>query len=286
MTGEIRPCLIDGTYELFRAFYGAPSKISTSGIEVGATLALGRSLYKLARDDTFTHFVVAFDTVIESFRNRLFEGYKTGDGIDPSLYAQFPLAERLAQALGFAVLSMIEYEADDGLAAASELLKTRSTAQRITIASPDKDLMQLVDERVVTWDRLRQKTYDNAAVLAKLGVAPESIPDYLALVGDSADGIPGVPRWGASSAARVLSEYKHLEHIPRQASLWNVQVRGAEGLAQQLANHEQQVMLYRELATLRSDIDLGKSIDDFEYRGINEVELSLFEEELGVTFAR
>lgn len=286
MTGEIRPCLIDGTYELFRAFYGAPSKISTCGIEVGATLALGRSLYKLARDDTFTHFAVAFDTVIESFRNRLFEGYKTGDGIDPSLYAQFPLAERLTQALGFAVLSMIEYEADDGLAAASELLKTRSTAQRITIASPDKDLMQLVDERVVTWDRLRQKTYDNAAVLAKLGVAPESIPDYLALVGDSADGIPGVPRWGASSAARVLSEYKHLEHIPRQASLWNVQVRGAEGLAQQLANHEQQVMLYRELATLRSDIDLGKSIDDFEYRGINEVELSLFEEELGVTFAR
>lgn len=286
MTGEIRPCLIDGTYELFRAFYGVPSKISTSGIEVGATLALGRSLYKLARDDTFTHFAVAFDTVIESFRNRLFEGYKTGDGIDPSLYAQFPLAERLAQALGFAVLSMIEYEADDGLAAASELLKTRSTAQRITIASPDKDLMQLVDERVVTWDRLRQKTYDNAAVLAKLGVAPESIPDYLALVGDSADGIPGVPRWGASSAARVLSEYKHLEQIPRQASLWKVQVRSAEGLAQQLVNHEQQVMLYRELATLRSDIDLGKSIDDFEYRGINEVELSLFEEELGVTFAR
>ena len=119
-----------------------------------------------------------------------------------------------------------------------------------------------------------------------MGVAPESIPDYLALVGDSADGIPGVPRWGASSAARVLSEYKHLEHIPRQASLWNVQVRGAEGLAQQLANHEQQVMLYRVLATLRSDIDLGKSIDDFEYRGISEEGLSIFEEELGVTFAR
>lgn len=286
MTNEVRPCLIDGTFELFRAFYGAPSKVSASGIEVGATLALGRSLYKLAREGTFTHFAVAFDTVIESFRNRLFEGYKTGEGIDPSLHAQFLLAERLTHALGFTVLSMIEYEADDGLAAATQLFKNGSAAELITIASPDKDLMQLVDERVVTWDRLRQKVYDRAGVLAKMGVGPKSIPDYLALVGDSADGIPGVPKWGARSAGVVLAEYGRLEDIPRQASSWTVKVRGADALAQQLRDHEQEVILYRVLATLHSDIELDKTVEDFEYRGINDEELRIFEQELGVTLAR
>jgi 5'-3' exonuclease len=282
----IFPCLIDGTYELFRAFYGAPSRLSPGGQEVAATLALGRSLLGLARSGQFTHFAVAFDTVIESFRNDLFAGYKTGEGIDPALHAQFPLAERVTQALGFRVLSMIEFEADDGLASAARLFRSLPEVSKVTIASPDKDLMQLVDEKVVTWDRLREKEYDRSAVLAKFGVEPESIPDYLALVGDTADGILGVPRWGARSAGLILAHYRHLEHIPPDESQWQVRVRGAAALAQSLRDHQQEVMLYRKLATLRDDVDLGLSVSDLAYQGVWAEELSRLEAELGLKFAR
>lgn len=283
---SISPCLVDGTFELFRAFYGAPSRLSSAGQDVAASISFGRSLLALARSERFTHFAVAFDTVIESFRNDLFEGYKTGEGIDPLLHAQFPLAERVARALGFCVLSMIEFEADDGLASAARIFEEDERVERVVVASPDKDLMQLVSGKVITWDRIRDKTYDEAGVIAKMGVRPESIPDYLALVGDSADGIPGVPRWGARSSALILSEYGHLERIPRHHEEWAVKIRGAASLAEQLQKHEQAVSLYRTLATLRRDVALGVTVSDMEYTGENEVELAALEVELGVGFSR
>jgi 5'-3' exonuclease len=283
---SIRPCLIDGTFELFRAFYGAPSQHSSSGQEVGASVALGRSLLSLQRQSTFTHFAVAFDTVIESFRNRLFPGYKTGDGIDPALLGQFTLAERVTQALGFRVLSMVEFEADDGLASATQLFLSLQEVDKVTIASPDKDLMQMVGPRVVTWDRMRNKEYDCAAVVAKMGVEPASIPDYLALVGDTADGIPGIARWGAKSAATVLAHYRHLEEIPSDHRLWAAPVRGAQALAEQLAQHRELGLLYRELATLRRDVPLELSPADFLYQGPDSHQVQSLELELGVRLTR
>lgn len=283
---SIRPCIIDGTFELFRAFYGAPSQLSAAGHEVGASVALGRSLLSLQRQGHFTHFAVAFDTVIESFRNQLFAGYKTGAGIDPALLGQFGWAERVTQALGFRVLSMIEFEADDGLASAAQLFLSIPEVERVTIASPDKDLMQLVGARVVTWDRLRNKEYDVAAVIAKLGVKPRSIPDYLALVGDTADGIPGVPRWGAKSAATVLAHYRHLEDIPDDHKKWAMPVRGAPALAEQLALYRDRALLYRTLATLRCDVPLGLGPGDFLYQGVDEPQVRSIQEELGLRLLR
>jgi len=283
---SIRPCFIDGTFELFRAFYGAPSQRNAAGQEVGASVALGRSLLSLQRHGNFTHFAVAFDTVIESFRNQLFAGYKTGEGIDPALFGQFVWAERVTQALGFRVLSMMEFEADDGLASATQLFLTLPEVDKVTIASPDKDLMQLVSERVVTWDRSRDKEYDAAAVLAKLGVEPRSIPDYLALVGDTADGIPGVPRWGAKSAAVVLAHYRHLEEIPDDHKKWAVSVRGAQALAEQLVLHRERALLYRTLATLRCDVPLALGPADFLYQGVAEDQVHTVQEELGVRLLR
>lgn len=281
-----RPCFVDGTFELFRAFYGAPSQVSASGREVGACLALGRSLLSLRRQGPFTHFAVAFDTVIESFRNELFAGYKTGEGIEPILLAQFDLAERVTRALGFSVFSMFEFEADDALASLAARFKTWPTVERVTIASPDKDLMQVVDAAVVTWDRLRDKRYDHAGVVEKLGVEPRSVPDYLALVGDSADGIPGIARWGAKSAATVLGHYGHLENIPDDHKQWAVRVRGAQPLAEQLAQHREQAVLYRTLATLRQDVVLDVTLEDLRKKDVDEGQLRALEAELGVTLPR
>jgi len=283
---SIRPCFIDGTFELFRAFYGAPSQRGSSDQEVGASVALGRSLLSLQRQGKYTHFAVAFDTVIESFRNRLFAGYKTGEGIDPALLSQFALAERVTQALGFRVLSMIEFEADDGLASATELFLSLPEVEKVVIASPDKDLMQMVGPRVVSWDRLRNKEYDAALVLEKLGVEPQSIPDYLALVGDAADGIPGVPRWGAKSAATVLRHYRHLEEIPSDHKQWVTPVRGALALSEQLCQQREQALLYRELATLRRDVPLELLPADFLYQGVDEDQVQSLEGELGVRLTR
>lgn len=276
-----RLCVVDGTFELFRAFYGAPSRSSSAGKEVSAAIALGRSLRALAKSGQFTHFAVAFDTVIESFRNDLFAGYKTGEGIDPLLLAQFPLAERVAAALGFAVFSMIEFEADDALASAAAQFADREDVESIVIASPDKDLMQCVRAGVTTWDRIRDKHYDEAGVIEKMGVSPQSIPDYLALVGDSADGIPGIPRWGARSAAQVLARYTRLEDIPRQASAWETPVRGAAALVEQLVEHEAQVLLYRRLATLRQDVPLGITYENLKYSGPDASLLEQLNTELG-----
>jgi 5'-3' exonuclease len=210
---------------------------------------------------------VAFDTVIESFRNELLPTYKTGEGIDPQLWEQFPLAEQVTEAIGFKVLRMIDQEADDALASLAHAGSSSGAFQRVVLATPDKDLMQCVrGTRVVTWDRMRQKYYDEAAVVEKLGVAPESVPDYLALVGDPADGIPGLPRWGARAAARVLAVYGHLEQIPDEIDAWDLALvgalRGAPALATILRQHRQQAQLYKTVATLQSDLDLMSSWDE------------------------
>src|SRR5512145_742071 len=207
--------LVDGTYELFRSFFGAPPKKAPDGREVGATLGLLSSLLSLLSKSGATHVACAFDHVIESFRNDLFPGYKTSAGVAPDLLAQFPLAEEAVAALGVVVWPMVAFEADDALATATKRFKKNKSVEQILVCSPDKDLAQLVEgNRVVCWDRKRDLIIDEAAVAEKFGVPPESMPDWLALVGDSADGYPGIPGWGAKSAAVVLSHYKHLESIP------------------------------------------------------------------------
>ena len=258
--------LFDGTYELFRAFYGAPSKVTASGEEVGATRSLLLSLAGFARQPGVTHLACAFDHVIESFRNELFQGYKTGEGIEPSLWAQFPLAEDVVRALGFVCWPMVEFEADDALATAAA--RFAPEVEQVVILSPDKDLLQCVrGQAVVVHDRLRNRTYDEAGVVGKLGVSPASVPDYLALGGDTADGIPGIPRWGAKSAALVLAQYGHLEHIPDDDRAWTVKVRGAPALAANLRGLREASLLYRKLATLRTDVPLAESLDDLRWRG-------------------
>jgi 5'-3' exonuclease len=273
--------LIDGTYELFRAFYGAPGKTGAGGREVGGTCALMRSLLYLCSDREVTHVACAYDHVIESFRNQLYAGYKTGDGMDPALYGQFELAERATAALGIVAWPMIEFEADDALATFAARCAADPQVEQVVIGSPDKDLTQCVQgARVVCWDRMRKKVLDEPGVVAKFGVAPGSIPDWLALVGDNADGFPGIARWGARSAAAVLAHYLHLEHIPDDPRAWEVPVRGAAALAQSLQAGRAEAMLYRELATLRRDAPLAETLSDLTWRGPKLDELSALAREL------
>lgn len=281
--------LLDGTYELFRSYYGAPSGKDKDGREVGATRGLLRSLVAMLRDPDVTHIGIAFDTVIESFRNQLFDGYKTGEGIDPLLFAQFPLAERATEALGICTWRMIEFEADDAVATAAAIAARDKRVTQVRICTPDKDLAQcVVGDRVVTVDRMRERTYDEAGVREKFGVSPKSIPDYLALVGDTADGIPGVPRWGEKSASTVLAVYEHLEAIPDNDTAWKVKVRGAAALAKELAAHREESKLYRQLATVRTDVPLEENVDDLAWRGADRKALEALCEELSdkSTFAR
>ena len=274
--------LIDGTFELFRAYFAVPKTQSASGAEIGAARGLLRGFAALLGSGQVTHVACAFDHVIESFRNDLFDGYKTGDGIDPDLYSQFELAERVTRALGIVTWSMIEFEADDAIATACQRFSALPQVTRVVIASPDKDLAQCVSgTRVVCWDRLRNNWLDEPGVVAKFGVAPESIPDYLALVGDTADGIPGIPRWGAKSAATVLAEYVHLERIPNRVEAWSVKVRGADALSKNLEELRDASLLYRKLATLRYDVPLAESLSDVQWRGPDEAELARLCEELG-----
>ncbi|MEZ5967013.1 MAG: 5'-3' exonuclease H3TH domain-containing protein [Planctomycetota bacterium] len=262
--------LIDGTYELFRAHYGAPPARAPDGREVGATRGLLRSLWSLLRQPGVSHVACAFDTVIESFRNEMFAGYKTGDGLDPDLFGQFPLAERAVAALGIVVWPMVEFEADDALASGAWRYAADPRVERVTLCSPDKDLAQCVrGTRVVCLDRRKQRVLDAEGVVAKFGVRAESIPDWLALVGDDADGIPGIPRWGAKSAAAVLAHYEHLEAIPDDARQWRVQVRGAAALAASLADGRQAAELYRRLATLRTDVSIQADVDQLRWRGVD-----------------
>ena len=274
--------LVDGTYELFRAHFGAPEASAPDGTVVGATLGLMRSLLSLVREDGVTHVAVAFDHVIESFRNDLFPGYKTSDGVPQELLDQFALAERATQALGLVVWSMVEFEADDALATAAARAADDPAVEQVVICSPDKDLTQCVrGARVVCLDRRQRRVYDEAAVVEKFGIAPASIPDWLALVGDDADGIPGVPRWGERSAAALLARYGHLEAIPDHESDWNVSVRGAAALALSLRNHRDVVLLYRQLATLRRDVPHLEGTAGLEWRGAVRVDLEALSKEIG-----
>jgi 5'-3' exonuclease len=263
--------LIDGTYELFRNHFGAPPKMAPDGREVGATLGLLRSLSMLLTSPNVTHVGVAFDHVIESFRNDLFAGYKTGEGVDPKLLAQFSLAEEAVSALGVVVWSMVEFEADDAIASAAKRFRKNKTVEQIIIASPDKDLSQLVsDNRIVCWDRRREIIIDEAGVMEKFGVRPQSIPDWLAVVGDSADGYPGIPGWGAKSASAVLSHFEHLEKIPDDPGKWkldSISPGRAASLAQSLAENRTDALLYRKLATLREDVPIEEKLSDLKWQG-------------------
>lgn len=274
--------LVDGTYELFRAYYGAPSRTAPDGTEMAAARALLGTLVQLLTKEGATHVGVAFDHVIESFRNELFDGYKTGAGIDPLLWAQFPLAEEVTRALGLTCWPMVDFEADDAIATAAHRFAEDDAVEQVCICSPDKDLMQCVrEERVVVVDRRRDIIYDEAGVKEKLGVAPESVPDYLALVGDDADGIPGIPRWGAKSTAAVLGAHPWLEDIPDEASSWKVKVRGAPTLAQNLAERREDAKLYRILATLRTDVPLELTMASLEWRGADRAAIEGLAERWG-----
>ena len=263
--------LIDGTYELFRNHFGAPSRKAPDGREVGATLGLLRSLLMLLNTPGVTHVGCAFDHVVESFRNDLYAGYKTSAGIDPLLLAQFPLAEEAVAALGVVVWPMIEFEADDALATAAKRFKDKAGVEQILICSPDKDLAQCVSgNQVVCWDRRREIVYDEAGVVQKYGVPPQSIPDWLALVGDSADGYPGIEGWGAKSATTVLSRFKHLESIPKDAGQWGMPTGRAQRLAESLSSHWQEAELFRRLATVRTDVPLKERVRDLEWKGADD----------------
>jgi 5'-3' exonuclease len=259
--------LVDGTYELFRHYFVVPSVTSPDGREVGAVRGVLNSMLALLGDGA-THVAVATDHVVESFRNALWRGYKTGEGVEPDLLAQFrPLEDALA-AMGLVVLPMKEFEADDGLAAAAARAAADSRVERVFICTPDKDLAQAVaGTRVVQLDRRARTVRDEAGVVKRFGVPPASIPDYLALVGDPADGYPGMPGWGAKSAATVLARYGHVEAIPDDADRWTVKVRGAAKLAATLAEYRDQAMLFRQLATLRTDAPVFDSVDELQWTG-------------------
>lgn len=260
--------VVDGTYELFRHFYaGLPPHEDVRGREVGAVRGVLGSMLGLLREGA-RHVGVATDHVIESFRNELWEGYKTGEGMDPVLHSQFGPLEDALGALGLAVWPMIEHEADDALASASALAGRDPRVSRVFVCTPDKDLAQCVSgERVVQLDRRRGLVVDEEAVRARWGIGPASIPDWLALVGDSADGFPGLRGWGAKSASAVLGRHAHLEAIPDDPARWGVAVRGADRLAAVLREDRETAMLFRRLATLRTDAPVGASVDAWRWRG-------------------
>ncbi|NRA34645.1 MAG: flap endonuclease [Polyangiaceae bacterium] len=276
--------LLDGTYELFRAFYGPPGAKSPSGMEVGATRALMRSVLSLLREKDVSHVACAFDHTVESFRNQMFDGYKTGEGMDADLFAQFELAERALSALGVVVWPMVEFEADDALATAAGRYSLLAEVSQVVICSPDKDMSQCVrGQKVICRDRMRDKIIDEDGVWEKFGVGPASIPDYLALVGDSADGIPGIPRWGAKGTSAVLSRFSKIEEIPASADDWGFKLRGAATLAKNLEEAREDALLYRRLATLREDVPLQESLDDLKYSGPDRSALTALAEEIGDT---
>ena len=275
--------LVDGTYELFRANFGAPPRTAPDGSPVGAVAGLIQSFLLLLREEEPDFIACAFDHVVESFRNDLFAGYKTGEDVPPDLFAQFELAEEASRALGIVTWPMVEFEADDAIATAVTRWKDDPAIERVVICSVDKDLMNLVDgSRVVLWDRRRGITYSETDVVERFGVPPSSIPDYLALVGDSADGIPGIPRWGAKGTAAVLSEYGSLDCVPDSYEDWTVTVRGGKTLARNLAENRQAADLYRKLATLRIDVPISESLDDLRWQGVPKTEFLGLCERLGL----
>lgn len=258
--------VVDGTFELFRCFFGAPPRQTSAGVEVGATRGVVSTLLSLLKEAT--HVGVAFDTVIESFRNDLFDGYKTGAGIDENLARQFPIVEEATRALGLVTWSMVEFECDDALATMAVRAGANDDVTQVRICSPDKDLTQVVQgTRIICVDRIRKSTLDEDGVIAKFGVRPQAIPDLLALVGDDADGVPGLPGFGMKSAATLLSYYGHLEAIPDGPWPKDLRLRGADGLAATLASHRAEAALYKRLTTLRTDVPLAEGVADLRWRG-------------------
>ncbi len=260
--------LVDGTYELFRAHFGAPPKKAPNGQEVGATLGLVRSMMLLLSDPEVTHVAVAFDHVIESFRNKMYAGYKSSAGVDPVILNQFPLAEVAIKALGLVVWPQVKFEADDAIATAVAKFKKVKSVEQIVICSVDKDLTQMVDDkRVICWDRRREIVLDEMGVTEKFGVGPESIPDFLALVGDSADGYPGIQGWGEKSTSTVLAKFKHIESIPNDPNQLGLGLGRATTLLGNLKNNYKDALLFRELSTLRKDVPLKENLNDLKWVG-------------------
>jgi 5'-3' exonuclease len=259
--------LIDGTYELFRHFFAVPSSTDAKGQEIGATRGVVASVISMIESGA-THLGVATDHVVESFRNDLYAGYKTSEGVAPELLSQFPIIEEALQALGVIVWPMVEFEADDALASAANKAAQDKQVSRVLICTPDKDLGQsVVGTRVVQMDRRREIIRDEAGIIEKFGVKPESIPDYLAVVGDSADGYPGIAGWGAKAAASVFSIYPHMEDIPKNREEWDPSIRRARPLSEALFSSWEDALLFRRLATLRLDVPVFESVEDLRWKG-------------------
>ncbi len=258
---------MDGTYELFRHYFAMPKARDAKGREVGAVRGVLASMLAMMRDGV-THIAVATDHVVESFRNDLWAGYKTGEGVEPDLLEQFPILEEVLAAAGLVVWPMVEYEADDALASGAALAARDKRVEQVVICTPDKDLGQAVTgSRVVQLNRRTGAILDEAGVTAKFGVPPASIPDYLALMGDAADGYPGLPGWGAKSSATVLAKFEHIERIPASCGDWHVNVANAATLADTLERERERALLFRTLATLKADIPLFKKVDELEWKG-------------------
>ncbi|OUV78724.1 MAG: flap endonuclease [Acidimicrobiaceae bacterium TMED130] len=260
--------LVDGTYELFRHFFGAPSHITSDGKEVGAVRAVANSMLSLIEQGA-THIGIATDHVITSFRNELYEGYKDGSEIDPVILSQFLPLEEVLDVLGFTVFPMIEYEADDGLGAAAHKAAQHPEVQQVIICTPDKDLGQCLtsDEKIIQYDRRKQARITYQTVIEKFGVSPESIPDYLGLVGDTADGFPGIKGWGAKSSASLLSHYHHIENIPNDFNEWIPQVRSSQKLSETLNDDYELALLFKLIATIDYDAPIFETVDDLRWSG-------------------
>ena len=259
--------LVDGTYELFRYFFAMPSARDTNGLEVGAVRGVLGTVLSMIEGGT-THIGVATDHVVESFRNDLYPGYKTSEGVAPELLSQFPILEAALDAMGVVVWPEVEFEADDALASAASKAAADAAVEQVLICTPDKDLAQcVVGSRVVQVDRRRETTRDEAGVVARFGVKPESIPDYLAVVGDTADGYPGLAGWGEKGAASVFSQYAHLENVPRDWQAWSPSIKKARTLAESLFNGWNDALLFRDLATLRLNVPVFDSVEDLRWKG-------------------
>ncbi len=259
--------LIDGTYELFRHFFAVPAAADVNGQEIGAVRGVLTSVLSMIEGGA-THLGVATDHVVESFRNELYPGYKTSEGVDPELLSQFPILEEALEAMGVVVWPMVYFEADDALASATAKAAKDDRVRQVFICTPDKDLAQcVVGTRIVQLDRRQNILRDEAGVVEKFGVKPESIPDYLAVVGDSADGFPGVRGWGAKAAAAVLSQYPHLENIPKDWGEWEPSIKKARGLSDSLFSAWDDALLFRTLATLRSDAPVFETVEDLRWKG-------------------
>lgn len=257
--------LVDGTFELFRAYHSSESKV-VNGQEVGASIGFCRNIANLLLKENARYIAIAFDQVIESFRNQLFAGYKTGDGIPDELWTQFPIVEKASKLMGLVVWPMQTFEADDALATASRLYQDQF---KIIICSPDKDLYQCVNSRVELLDRIRNKSIGPQQVEEKFGITPESIPDLLALVGDKADGIPGIPKWGLKSSSTILKEFIHIEQIPKDQEIWP-KIRGRDGLFASFMEHYEELKLYKTLATLRFDVPLKESAHELKWLSVSD----------------